>query len=163
MPELTVGGDQIHYQEKGSGPAVVLIHGFPLDLRIWDAQVAVLSGQNRVIAIDLRGFGQSRSARPFTIQDLADDVHQVLTQIKAAPAVLGGLSMGGYVAMAYMVKYPTDLKAVMFIDTKAEGDTTEGKAARMKMIESVRQGGSKVVADQMMPKMLAPDAAASRP
>src|SRR5688572_18793342 len=104
MPQVTVNGEAIHYQEKGAGPALVLIHGFPLDLRVWDAQLAALSDRHRVIAIDLRGFGQSRSTRPFSIKDLADDVHQVLTQIKATPAVLGGLSMGGYLVLAYMVK-----------------------------------------------------------
>lgn len=163
MPHLTLDGDPIHYQEKGTGPAVVLLHGFPLDLRIWDAQAAALSDRNRVITIDLRGFGQSRSTRSFTMQDLADDVHHVLTHIQATPAVLGGLSMGGYVTLAYMVKYPTDLRGVMLIDTKAEADTADGKAGRMKMIELVKKEGAKAVADQMMPKMLSPDTPPSRP
>jgi len=77
--------------------------------------------------------------------------------------VIGGLSMGGYVALAHAKKYPTDLRGLVLIDTKAEGDTTEGKQGREKMIALVREKGSKAVADQMMPKMLAPGADKQRP
>jgi esterase/lipase len=81
----------------------------------------------------------------------------------ALPFVLAGLSMGGYVALAYAKKYPTDLRGLVLIDTKAEADTAEGKQGRAKMIDLVRKDGSKAVADQMMPKMLAKDAAEQRP
>jgi len=77
--------------------------------------------------------------------------------------VLGGLSMGGYVALAYAKKYPADLLGLVLIDTKADADTAEGKAGREKMIELARAQGTKAVAEQMMPKMLAPDAEKSRP
>jgi pimeloyl-ACP methyl ester carboxylesterase len=71
--------------------------------------------------------------------------------------------MGGYVALAYAKKYPTDLLGLALIDTKAEGDTPQGKEAREKMIELARSQGSEAVAAEMMPKMLAPDADKSRP
>ena len=97
------------------------------------------------------------------MESLADDVHALLGELKALPCILGGLSMGGYVALAYAKKYPTDLRSLALIDTKAEGDTAEGKAGREKMIELARTQGTKAVADQMMPKMLAPDADKTRP
>jgi 3-oxoadipate enol-lactonase len=163
MPQQTVNGTTLNYEERGTGKPLVLLHGFPLDSRIWREQVAALSNRFRVIAPDLRGFGQSKSNEPFTMEALAGDVHALLAKLNALPAVLGGLSMGGYVALAYAKKYPTDLLGLVLIDTKAEGDTAEGKAGREKMIELARSQGTKTVADQMMPKMLAPDADTSRP
>src|SRR5439155_22981708 len=105
----------------------------------------------------------SKSNDAFTIESLADDVHVFLREIGALPCVLGGLSMGGYSALAYAKKYPSDLRALVLIDTKAEADTPEGKQGREKMIQLVREKGSHAVAEQMMPKMLAPDAATTRP
>ena len=74
--------------------------------------------------------------------------------------MLGGLSMGGYVALEYVKKHPMDLRALLLIDTRAEGDSADGRSARDKMIELARTSGSKAVADQMFPKMLAPSTAA---
>ena len=156
MPTGTINGVTLSYTDRGSGTPLVLLHGFPLDSRIWDQQAADLSGQCRVITPDLRGFGQSKPETPFTIESLADDVHALLESIVALPCVLGGLSMGGYVALAYAKKYPADLKALALIDTKAEGDTPEGKQGRQKMIDLVREKGSPAVAGQMMPRMFAP-------
>ena len=163
MQGRTVAGASFYFEEAGAGPAVVLLHGFPLDSRIWKGQRDALASRYRVIAPDLRGFGKSQSRETFTIESLADDVHALLAEIGALPCVLGGLSMGGYVALEYVKKYPTDLRALMLIDTKAEGDTPEGKEARVKMAQLAREKGSAAVAEQMMPKMLAPDADKYRP
>ena len=162
-----VNGTTLSYHDRGRGDRnVALLHGFPLDSRMWEAQLAALGdapGGFRVVAPDLRGFGQSRSDTPFTLESLADDVHALLSALGALPTVLVGLSMGGYVALAYAKKYRGDLRGLVLVDTKAEADTAEGKAGREKMIDLVRKEGSKAVADQMMPKMLAKDAAGQRP
>jgi pimeloyl-ACP methyl ester carboxylesterase len=163
MPARTVNGAAIFYEEAGRGEPLVLLHGFPLDLRIWKQQREALSSQWRVITPDLRGFGKSASTDAFSIESLADDVHALLKEIGALPCVLGGLSRGGYVALAYVKKYPADLRGLVLIDTKAEGDTPEGKQGRMKMIDLVREKGPPAVAEQMMPKMIAADALKSRP
>jgi pimeloyl-ACP methyl ester carboxylesterase len=151
------------YREQGQGKPVVLLHGFPLDWRIFEKQVAALSKNFRVIAPDLRGFGQSKSDEPFTMASLADDVHALLKSMDALPCALGGLSMGGYVALAFAKKYAADLSSLILLDTRAEADTAEGKAGRGKMIELVRQSGSKAIADQMMPKMFAEETLKSNP
>jgi pimeloyl-ACP methyl ester carboxylesterase len=163
----TVNGTPLSYDERGpagavgTGTTVMLVHGFPLDGRMWEAQAQALADAgHRVITPDLRGFGRSRSDSPFSIESVADDLHELATSLRATPFVLAGLSMGGYVALAYVKKYPRDLRALALVDTKAEADTPEGKQGRQKMIELVRKEGSKAVADQMMPKMLAKDSAA---
>lgn len=145
-------------------PPVVLLHGFPLDNTMWSAQLdALAAAGHRVIAPDLRGFGKSTSDAPFTLESLADDVHALLSEIGALPCALAGLSMGGYVALAYAKKYPNDLRGLILIDTKAEADTAEAKQGRQKMIDLVRTDGARAVADQMMPKMLAKESAEQRP
>lgn len=178
MPTRTLMGTTLHYDEAGpggqggqaghaghaaQGSPLVLLHGFPLDSRVWAKQREGLADRFRVITPDLRGFGKSTSADRFSMESLADDVHALLEAIGALPAVLGGLSMGGYVALEYARKYPADLKGLILVDTKAEGDTAEGKEGRNKMIELVRAQGSSAVAEQMMPKMLAPETPATRP
>lgn len=163
MPTQTARGVTFHYQDRGSGVPLVLVHGFPLDSRMWDAQVAELSTQCRVLAPDLRGFGQTHAFDPFTIESLADDLHALLEQLGALPCVLAGLSMGGYIALAYARNYPTDLRGLILVDTKAEGDTAEQKAGRQKMIDLARSSGAKAVAEQMLPKMLAEETPKRRP
>jgi 3-oxoadipate enol-lactonase len=153
----------LSYADRGRGDALVLLHGFPLDYRMWDAQVEGLSDRYRVIAPDLRGFGASRRSDPFTLESLADDIHLFLQQLVAVPCVLGGLSMGGYVAQAYAKKYPGDLRGLVLVDTKAEGDSAEAKAGREKMIEVARTSGAAAVAEAMIPKMLAEGTRTSRP
>jgi pimeloyl-ACP methyl ester carboxylesterase len=87
------------------------------------------------------------------MQSLAEDLHVLLSQIHALPCVLGGLSMGGYVALAYERKYAATLRGLMLIDMRAAADSAEGKAGRDAMIELAKTHGSPAVADKMMPKM----------
>lgn len=163
MPNRTVRGVTFHYEERGTGLPLVLVHGFPVDSRMWEGQVADLSGRFRVIAPDLRGFGRSRATDPFTIESLADDLHALLQELGALPCAMAGLSMGGYTALAYVRKYPRDLKALLLVDTKAEGDSAQQKEGRAKMIELARSRGAHAVADQMLPKLLADDTPRRRP
>ena len=155
---------KLAYTQAGGGPLpLVLLHGFPLDVRMWDAQIGALSNHARVIAPDLRGFGRSTDDSPFTMASLADDVHQLLRSIDALPCVLAGLSMGGYVALAYASKYASDLRGLALIDTKSTADDAEGRRARDQMIELARTQGAKAVADKMQPRMLAPSTLEQRP
>lgn len=153
MPSRTIDGTTFHYLEKGTGKPLVLVHGFPLDSRIWQQQIDALSNQYRVIAPDLRGFGQSGPASAMSIDSLAEDLHRLLESIGALPCALAGLSMGGYIAFAFHRKFPRAVQALILVDTRAQADTTEAKAGRNKMIELVREKGSKAIAEQMMPKM----------
>lgn len=155
--------DGLSYADQGTGDPIVLLHGFPLDRRIWDGQIAKLSQRYRVIAPNLRGFGQSPRSDPFTIESLADDIHLFIDQLAARPCVLAGLSMGGYVALAYVRKYAQDLRGLILVDTKSEADDAKGREARGKMIDLVRSSGADAVAAQMLPRMLAPAALLSRP
>lgn len=165
MPTITVNGTSLYYLERGrpDAPAVVLVHGFPLDGRMWRGQVDALAESCRVIVPDLRGFGQSTSTKAFTIESLAEDVHALIESLHAGPAVLGGLSMGGYVSLAFARKYPSTLRGLMLVDTRAEADTPEGREGRGKMIELARAEGSAGVGRKMLEKLVTPDTLEHRP
>jgi len=144
------------YEETGAGRPLVLLHAFPLSRRMWRAQLAGLCNEARVIAPDLRGFGESG---PFTgtpsIEQLADDVAALLDRLAITePVALGGLSMGGYVALAFARRHPRRLRALILADTRAEPDDETGKANRDKMIALANVCGSRAVIEQMLAKML---------
>ncbi len=163
MPTTMRYGQTMHYLEQGQGLPVVLLHGFPLDSRVWEPLLLRLKGNHRFIAPDLRGFGQSTGGGAFTMESAADEVHGLLEQLGALPCVLGGLSMGGYIALEFAQRCPKDLKGLMFIDTKAQADTADARQARDEMIDLVRREGAKAVADRMLPKMLGDDTIRRRP
>jgi pimeloyl-ACP methyl ester carboxylesterase len=163
MPTANANGVQLHYVEKGRGTPLVLLHGFPLSHRMWSAQIDDLSRDARVIAPDFRGFGQSPDGGAFSIDDLADDVAGLLKTIDAAPAVVAGLSMGGYVAMAVARRHPHVLKGLILVDTRADADGPMAREGRARNIELVRSKGPSAIADGMIPKLLAPGADESRP
>jgi pimeloyl-ACP methyl ester carboxylesterase len=163
MPTRTVNGTSLFYHESGHGLPLVLLHGYPLNHHIWHKQVHDLAAVCRVITPDLRGFGQSLGGGAFTIPSLAEDLYILLSQIHALPCVLGGLSMGGYVALAYERQYASTLRGLILIDTRAADDAPDVRAGRDVMIELAKTAGSAAVAEQMLSKVLAPGTLESRP
>ena len=134
---------------------VVLLHAFPLSSAMWQPQVEDLSNEYRIITPDLPGFG-SNPATATSIELMADDVAGQIHE----PVVLGGLSMGGYVALAFARKYPAKLRALILADTKAEADDATGKANRDKLITFSESHTARDVVDTLMPKMVSSPAAA---
>ena len=155
---VELGGRATHYRDSGgTGPALVLLHAFPFDGRMWDAAVASLTGARRLILPDLRGFGQSAlGGGPYAIADLADDVAALLDHLGIPRAALGGLSMGGYVALAFAARHRARLQALILADTRAGADTPEGRAGRDQAMALVRDKGVEAYADAQLPKLVAP-------
>lgn len=120
------------------GPAVVLVHGFPFDRRMWRFQASSLANAGlRVIIPDLAGFGQSEVPGPVTVEGHAQDVLQLLDRLHVDKATVIGFSMGGYVALAVAELAPTRLSGLVLIDTRAEADTPEAKGRRDAVIVEV--------------------------
>src|SRR5271168_4493649 len=109
------------FADEGPGPVVVLLHAFPLSKAMWDEQLTGIGNVYRVIAPDLRGFGESPVPEGvYTMDSMADDVVELLETLEIiGPVVVGGLSMGGYVALSLAARYPTRVRALMLMDTKA--------------------------------------------
>ncbi len=144
----------IFYESFGSGPALVLVHGFPLDRTIWRPQAEELSKNYRVITPDLRGHGLSEATEGVYSMDLlASDVNGVLDKIGAGAIVLGGLSMGGYVALAFHRLFQERVRGLILADTRAEADTDEARARRQDQSLRVLRNGSGEVAGQMIGRM----------
>ena len=154
MPFCTLpSGPTVGYDEHGSGTPLVLLHAFPLDRTMWRPQLSALSGAARVIAPDLPGFGESSPAE-FTIDSAADLVAELLAALGIQKAVIGGLSMGGYVALAFARRHADKLAGLILADTRAGGDDTSAKANRTKSIELAREKGSAALFEGMVPKVL---------
>lgn len=161
---------QIHnlvlaYDENGSGRPLVLIHGYPLNRKIWQPQLQSLTDAARVIAPDLRGSGESDvPPPPYSIERLADDVAELLDDLKIdEPAVIAGLSMGGYVALAFYRRHMARAAGLILAATRAGADSEAGKANRDKSIALAKEKGADAIAESMLPKMLAPETYRAKP
>jgi 3-oxoadipate enol-lactonase len=170
---ITIDGRPTRYLEAGAGWPLILLHAFPLNADMWRPQLDRVPTGWRMIAPDFRGFGPGAASRggaagrepePVpTIDDLAGDVDALMDALEIGEAVIGGLSMGGYVAFALARRSPGRFTGLVLADTRSEADTTEGRENRRKMIELVRAQGPGAVADQMLPKLLGPTTRKTRP
>jgi len=157
MKTLKVNGIELATLDRGSGPPVLLVHGFPLDHTMWDAQVEALSEQYRVIVPDLRGFGRSEVTEgKVTMEQFADDLAGLLDRLGVAgPVVFCGLSMGGYIAWEFWRKYTDRLRGLVLCDTRAMADAPQAAAARLDTAQQVLREGTATLVDGMIPKLFA--------
>ena len=143
------------YNLQGSGPTVLLIHGFPLDQRIWAPQVEELSRDFTVVVLDLRGHGRSEATQGvYLMEQLASDAKALLDHIGVDRIVLGGLSMGGYVAFAFLREFGEMVRGLILCDTRAEADSEEAKARREQQAVEVLRDGTGPLADRLIGGML---------
>ena len=157
---------RMSYTDVGQGLPVVLIHGFPLNREIWAPQTEALTNKYRLITPDLRGHGDSEATPgPYTMDLLADDINGLLDAVHIQQRViLGGLSMGGYVAMAFARRHPERLAGLFLTATHADADTPEGQDGRRKAIAAAEQAcSSQPAVDSMLPKLFAPQTYTEKP
>ena len=154
-------GPRIHFEVHGNGTPVLLVHGYPLSGRLWDGVVDQLSASYRLIVPDLRGLGRSEATDTASMDDYAEDLRAVLAAAdEARPVVLVGMSMGGYVALAFCRRYPDRVRGLALVDSRAGADSVEAAEARQRTAERVLREGSAVVADEMVAKLFASGAPA---
>jgi 3-oxoadipate enol-lactonase len=158
-----INGIQLSYDDVGTDLPIVLLHAFPLDHSMWAPQIGALVRQGRSIAPDLRGFGASTPAPPYSMDQYADDVAALLDALGARPAVVIGLSMGGYVAFALWRRHRARVRALVLADTRAGADTDEGREKRRRLIEVARSRGSGTVAETQLASMVGDTTRQRRP
>jgi 3-oxoadipate enol-lactonase len=150
-----INGAEQFVEEKGHGAPVILLHGFPLDHRMWQSQIDALSGNYRVITPDLRGMGQSDVPKSnISIDQYANDILTLMDKMGIEKAALGGFSMGGYVAFALLRKAPKRFTSLILANTRPEADGQEARKNRLNMAVSLYEKGSVVARDAMLPKLI---------
>ena len=141
--------------DEGSGAAVVLLHGYPFNRSMWREQSEALKGKYRVIRPDLRGLGETPAANePATMEEMARDVAALLDELKIGRVALGGLSMGGYVALAFYRRFPLRVRALVLADTRAQADTERAQLGREKQAQKILKEGISSIAEDFLKKVL---------
>lgn len=155
-PPSTAPAPPLAHDDVGSGDAVVFVHAFPFDARMWSAERILLSPRHRVITPDLRGFGRSRGlAAPRTIAEHADDVAALCASIGVTRARIVGLSMGGYVALALAHRHPALVTSLGLCDTRSAPDAEDARAGRARSIALVGERGVGALVDALLPRLCA--------
>jgi len=147
-------GHEINYDDEGQGIPVLFIHGFPLDHTLWSQQLDGLASRARCITPDLRGFGGSGRKGPFSMDQYADDLVCLLDHLGIQRAVVTGLSMGGYVALALWRRHPERVRALVLADTRATSDDEGALEKRREMLRAAHETGPKVVGERMQEGMV---------
>ena len=155
------------FDEEGNGMPVLLIHGFPLNRSMWKPQVAALAAADyRVITPDMRGFGETPAGEAATTGDmdtLADDLVALLDHLHIEQAVIGGMSMGGYVLLNLLARHRDRIKAACFLVTRANSDDEGGRAKRNHLIAEVEAGRPTAVADAFIQVLFAEETSERNP
>jgi YbgC/YbaW family acyl-CoA thioester hydrolase len=163
VQRITVHGVSLAVEERGEGPAVLFVHGYPLDRTIWREQIGMLEGF-RCIAVDLRGMGQSDSPDlGYSMSIYAADLAALLDVLGVDDVVLCGLSMGGYVAFEFLRRWRSRVRGLVLMSSRADPDSPEMRRARDAAAANAREHGAGAISDSMLPKMLAPTTLRRRP
>ena len=164
MSVARVRGIELAYEVSGAGAPVVLLHGFPFNRTLWREQTEALRERYTVITIDLRGHGETPATgdAPATMEVMAEDVAALLDELQFERVVLGGLSMGGYVALAFYRLFPERVRALLLADTRPQADTDEARLNREDTATRVLREGMQTIGEAMLPRLLAPAIHAER-
>jgi pimeloyl-ACP methyl ester carboxylesterase len=162
MNKINIGGIGIQYADKGSGPSVLFLHGFPLSLHMWDDQEA-LAPRYRVVRFDARGFGGSDVGDAMlTMARIADDAAVLIERLRLGPVILVGCSMGGYAALTFAQKHASLLRGLVLVDTRAGADSPEARKGRGDLAAKVMKEGAGAALDAFLPKVVGETTKASR-
>lgn len=160
VDSLDIGYDDIG---TGGNPPLFLVHAFPLNRTMWAPQVSALVERSRCVEIDLRGFGESSVAPPYSMEQYADDCAHLLDQLRIDKVVFVGSSMGGYIAFAFWRRHRSRVRAFVLAGTRAGADSDETLARRRQLIEVARTEGAVAVANLQIPSLIGKTARERQP
>jgi 3-oxoadipate enol-lactonase len=155
---ITVNNLTVSYIDEGStnSPAIIFIHGFPLNKAMWNKQIGELKKNYRVIAYDIRGHGNTEAGNDnFSIELFVNDLLSLMDTLNIDKTILCGFSMGGYIALNAIENYPERFNALLLCDTNCTDDMPETKEKRMKAIESIKEKGLEQYAEESLKKLFA--------
>lgn len=165
LPTYESRGQRLAYRAKGEGEPLLLLHAFPLSHRMWEPQIAAFSGSHRCLAPDFPGFGASElpGEGASRMDDFATDAVALLDHLGISRAVVCGLSMGGYAALALWERHPERIRGLVLADTRSGADAPEGRERRLALAERVLTEGSGFLAGEMPAKLLGASTLEQRP
>jgi len=162
--QITVDATTFDVLDEGRGPALVLLHAFPLAKEEWDSQAAALARSARVIRPDLRGLGRSGvTAGPVLMESLAGDVASVLDALAIERAVIVGHSLGGYVAFAFLRLFAERVTGLGIVGSRPDADDAAGARRRLELADATERDGMRPLTDFYLPRLFAADVYAERP
>lgn len=160
-----ISGVTIAYTERGAGPVLLLLHGHAYDRSMWTRQVEVFAGLGwRVVAPDLRGFGESGVTEGIVYtEEFADDVAGLLDHLGVSSAVVVGFSMAGQIAMELLHRHPARVRALVVVDTVPEAEDAAGRRRRHVTADAILTGGMEVFGRSVLGRMIAPSTVETSP
>ncbi|HYC52484.1 MAG TPA: alpha/beta fold hydrolase [Gemmatimonadaceae bacterium] len=153
----------IGYDDIGAGMPVLFAHAFPLNRTMWAPNVSALVERCRCVTADFRGFGESAAAPPYSMDQYADDLAQLLDVLHIDKVVLVGCSMGGYVSFAFWRRHRDRVRALVLADTRAGADSEEARERRRQLIATARAEGSVSVANAQIASLVGKTTRAKQP
>lgn len=164
MDQETSISPPLSWKESGTGSPIVFIHAFPFDSGMWEAQLTGLRSGWRGLAVDLPGFGGSPARDGVSSLDgYADDIAETMIAAGATPAVICGLSMGGYVALSLYRRHPEAVCGLILCDTRAGADEQGRRLERLRLAQRTRVDGMQPICDEMLPHLISITTRISRP
>lgn len=159
-PSVRLSDTTLHVREAGEGKTALFIHGFPLDGTMWLDQASALAEERHCLVPDLRGFGRSAPTQlsSLTMEQHARDLAEILDVDDITKVDIIGLSMGGYVALAFAELFADRVRSLALVDTRAGADTEDGRAGREAAAERVVALGRSAFHDGLAPVLMAPSA-----
>src|SRR5688572_4289160 len=158
---MVINNLRVSYNDQGpdDAPVIIFIHGFPLNKSMWDMQVETLKENYRVIAYDIRGHGNSDPGIDnFFIELFVNDLLRLMEKLGIEKTILCGLSLGGYIALNAVLKYPDRFDGLILNDTQCIADTPEIKENRCLAITRIMKDGVEQYADEIIENLFAPEA-----
>ena len=155
--KTSINSVDIAYDDHGIGTPILFLHAFPLNRSMWNHQINALLAEQRyrLVALDWRGFGESPLFDDISTMELfADDLAGLMDTLGMQQALLCGLSMGGYIAFAFLRKYPQRVQGLILADTRPGADPDEAKANRENVALLALSQGTQAIADFQIPKVL---------
>ncbi len=154
LRRVPVHGVELALEDRGSGPALLFVHGYPLDGTLWRHQAGAFPGW-RTLVLDLRGMGRSDAPDVgYSMATYADDLAALLDAVGVDDVVLVGLSMGGYITFEFLRRHRPRVRALVLSDTRAQADGAEARRAREAAMVEAREGGAPLIAEKMLPRLL---------
>lgn len=149
----------LSYNDVGEGRIpIIFLHGYPFDKSMWKGQLDSLKSSYRVIACDIRGFGKSTDEKTHLSIDLfAEDLVLFMDKLKIEKAIICGLSMGGFISLNAIKRFPERFEALILCDTQCIADTAEVKKNRLTTIDQINRDGADVFNEKFIKSVFHPN------